>query len=332
MTIIYLGSTLDDLPGPMGRTTTSTFFDSAYQTEALAADMEGVVPLHIVLPATVTGDLWLHYRLFHNRNSATGMGNADGSQLSVYNASGQLLAAIDMTDGVTRAVAYGDTTVTSGGSFTWATLGAPTYTFDVRVAVSSSNIVVDYYVNGSLVATATAANTTGNKAKPNTVVLDNADIQGTNGSSAGNGISEVIITDGESTVGWRLATLKPDGAGNYTQWIGDWTHVTNALDGLFISAADTGIRESWTLANYGGPTTPASIRGVFTTFFGDKGVGGPQNFASFLRIGGADYEAASQSPLPGFQYIFEWANDPSTSNPWNTTAFNALEAGIRALT
>lgn len=330
MAVVFCGSKQHDFGTALYTTTTTTFFDSAYQTDGLGGNMEAANGMFVLLPAAVSGDFWLHYRLFHNRNISSGMANADGMQCSFYDSQRRLLAYVDMLDGITTAFANGDSLVTGTGSYTWPSTGNPTLTFDVRVAVSASSIQIDYYVGGTLVSTATASNTTGGKGKPQYIAIDNDDIQGTSGGD--NGVSEVIMTDGESTIGWRLATLNPNGAGNYNAWGGDWNSIVNGGDGRFLVAAETGLRESWALSDYNGPATPASIRGVFVKLQGDKGDTGPQTYQAFLRLSGSDYDAAAQTPVAGSFNMFEWANNPATSAAWDTSVFNAMEAGVRSQT
>lgn len=330
MAVLFCGSTKAEVNTSLYEVMTAGYYDPLYQQSALAGDMEANPAAYIDLPVTVTGEMWLHYRLYNNRNTSSGLTNADGIQCSFYDEDNLLLARIKMDNGSTRAEAHGDTQVNSGYNFAFEPLGRPTYTFDIRVEVDGSNIVIDYYVNGALLCTATAANTVGGKTGVRRVVLDNNDIQGTNGSA--NSIQEIIITEDENTIGWRLATLIPESAGTYTQWAGDYTHLLNSEDGRFLLAAETGIRESWFVSGYNGPTTPSSVRGVFVGFNGIAGETGPQTYAAFLRIGGSDYEATPQTPVEGVRNLFEFALDPSTVAAWNTVTFDTMEVGVRTLT
>lgn len=332
MPILFVGSTRSEIDTIMEDTTTTTFFDSAYQSQGLVGPTEDTVnTILFPLQATVTGSLWLHYRYFHNRNSASGMGNADGQQMTFWDANNVLIGTVNMLDGRTRVEVNGDSVV-NGAYWTWPAVGAPTLTFDVRVQVTASDITMEYYVNGALVSSATAVNTVGAKTGVRLVMLDHNDIMGTNGATAGIGMSEVIITQDEPTIGWRLATLRPDGAGTYGAWGGSWTHVLNPDDGLFLLAAETGLRESWSLGNYNGPATNAAVRGVFMSARADRGPTGPQTVQGFLRLSGVDYDGTPQAALRNRVLLWEWANNPATGLPWDSAVFNAMEAGIRSST
>lgn len=328
MSVVFVGSRIHDFGTAASRELNTAFFDSDYQNEGIRVPMEEATAMTVLLPTAVSDDLWVHYRIYHNRNFASGMANADGIQISFFDIDRNELAYIDMADGVTRAFANGDTVVAGTGTFTWPSVGNPTITFDIRVSVGA-NIVIDYYVGGMLLSTATAANS-GGKGKPIFISIDNNDLQGSSGGD--NGVSEVIMTDGESTIGWRLATLDPDGAGTYTAWTGDYLDIQDGTDGRFLIAASTGLRESWNLSPYNAPPTPSGIRGVFVKFQGDKGDTGPQAYQAFLRINGDDYDATPQTPVPGLFNLFEWADNPATAAPWDTSAFATLEVGIRSQT
>lgn len=326
MSVIFCGSTVSDVLTVAVDNATATYYDNLYQKSGLFGNMGTTTPITVNLPVAVTNDLWVHYRCYYGNNGFN-VSFADGQQMSFYDVTGAEIARVEVQDGQSRCEAVGNTTVV-GAWWAWGSANA-TYTFDIRLAVSGTNIVLDLYVNGVLVSTATASNTTALKGKPKLVKFDNNDF---GGDDRYFGISEIIMTDNESTIGWRLASLVATSAGTYAAWLGDYTHTLDAYDGRFIQAAETGIRESWNLSAYAGPPTPASIRGVYSKIIGSKGATGPQTVTPFVRLGGLDYEKTPLSPVAGQFLMFEWSQNPATLLPWNTSAFAALEIGVRSAT
>lgn len=147
------------------------------------------------------------------------------------------------------------------------------------------------------------------------------------------GISEFIVTNGENTIGWRLAGLEPDGSGQYTQMLGSYEDVIKCKrDFNFLSAAESGIRESWTVGSYNGATVGYEIRAVGMKFRAQQGVGaGPQSMQHMVVIDGSPYES-SEVPLQPMKTLHShiWEVNPATGNPWDFAELADLEFGVRS--
>ena len=328
MSILFVGNVSADFGAAWTDSSSISVRDSAYSPTAMfyngQTDSDPGSAGSVSLPINPTGDVWLHFRY---RTPAANTTNSvvDGHLITFRAANGAQLARFDILDAGFRAEANGDTNVV-GASTIPST--STVYTYDLRLAVGA-NIVLELYQNGTLISSATAANT-GGKGVCRQVVFDMFDY-----SSNANGqfqLSEVIITDeAESTIGWRLATFDPISAGFHTGWEGDFNSVVNPYDGRFIYAGAADLRESWVHSAYAGPGSPTSIRAVVAKLTGDRGGSGPQNVAPFLRIGGTDYDAPSVPLDYRFKQLGVWAQNPATSSPWTAADLAALEAGVRSL-
>jgi hypothetical protein len=153
--------------------------------------------------------------------------------------------------------------------------------------------------------------------------------------SSGNTIlsfSEMVATDGESTIGWRVAALKPNGNGANTDWSGDYNDIVTAGDGTMISDATVGDKENWTLSAYAGASSPASIRGLVTKYMASKGTTGPQNIEPIVRLSSTDYFKSPVSPDNIKAIYADWTVNPATSAAWATSDLTSIQVGVRSAT
>lgn len=336
MAIVFLASDAAEVGGVSINTFTAGEFDSNYTDRAFGpviptSNASDAQPIQFTVP-TISSDLWLHYRLkvssVYSAPTTTNFGivweffSANGTSLA------QLQARGPSTGNGWRATVFGDTTV-NGVAFA-GPYGA-TATFDIRLAVDNSNITLDVYMNGVLVSTATAANSTGLKGKPKFCAEQNTYVY--NKSSGTNfpiSHSEMVATDGESTIGWRVAKLAPAGNGANTAWTGDFNDLATLYDGNMISDGTVGDKESWTVNSYAGAASPASIRGLVVKYSASKGTSGPQNIEPLVRLSLTDYLKSPVSPNNVDVIYADWTVNPATSSPWSTSDLSGIQIGVRA--
>lgn len=327
MTILTVSNLAVDFGGASTNTTSTTERDPNFSPNSIT--MQNNVASTFGWGTTpASDDLWFHFRV---RTDVNLNSNADGYWMSFYNANNQRVARIDMTNANIFAVAYGDSTV-NGNQVAMA--ANTIITIDVRISIAGGDLTIEVYNGGgpTPVTTATSTNVAA-KDLPTYVVFDNNDISGSN-----NAIwyySEFIVTDGEDTRGWRLATLEPNVNANYNDWNGDVNEVGDSAPATTIQSDAGGQRQSWTNTAYAGPASPSSVRAVISKTQAARGLAGsPSQITQFLRIGGIDYDGSAQViPVGGQQTILEvWSDDPSTTSPWNTTALAALESGLLSST
>lgn len=340
MTINFVGSTAADLGGTTQKFTIATrpttgygtnLYDTDYSSECAGVqtsqDIYTSGGFVINTPAHV-GDFWCHWRT--QFNSISNVSNLDGDWVEFYDASDNLLAHIQILNNEYYIQAHGDTVV--DGAVAFAPTSYTPYIFDVKITVGA-NIVAEFYVNGTLMSTATAANTGGKTACVKSNFQHTDMYFGSSGTASWLMYSEVIVTDDESTIGWRVATLNPDSTGNSTDLIGDIAGLLEGSDGLTVSGATNGDKGSWTLSTYNGPTSPSGIRALVTKTKSQAGVTGPQNLQHFLRVGSTDYaNGVDLTPDPSVGETVIWDNNPATSSPWATATLTGLEQGVEIKT
>lgn len=327
MTILNVSNLAMDFGGVVTDTTDLDERDPAYSPTGVTMQ-NGATSVLGWDDVAVSDDTWVHFRV---RTDALFNANADGYWLTFQNEAGQDLARVDLTNAAVYAVVYGDSTV-NGTSALLA--GSTTYTIDLRLSTAGGNLTFEVYSGGgaSPITSATVANT-GGKLGPVHVMFNNNDISG--GSTAIWHYSEFIVTDGEDTRGWRLATLEPNTNGNYNDWNGDVNELGDTDQATSVQSDTTGERQSWNPTAYGGPASPSSIRAVVAKSNSARGItGSPSQITQFLRIASTDYDGAAQVFSTGEQKsVLEiWGDNPDTGLPWDTADLATIEVGLLSTT
>lgn len=159
----------------------------------------------------------------------------------------------------------------------------------------------------------------------------------TNTSNGDSYYSEVIIADW-NTIGSRLQTIIPNGAGNYNAWTGaGYTAVDELNPGAdFMTAASTNLRFSTAFSDIGALATGEIIAGVKVAGAFTKDLASPQSVDYFTRISGTDYDGTDQTAPSATNSLTNisqsWATSPATSSAWTVTELNAAEFGVRSRT
>lgn len=327
MTILFVGSSPSDLGGSVQPNTTTNGRDpnftpvgsSAYVPNALADSGESFT-IHTA-PST---DYWLHFKVKTGRFDS-GV-NADGYWIRFWDGN-DLVAMYDLNNGIQRLV--GDPDGVNTIKVISSLSNTTEYTIDFHISQSGGDVILDLYTGGILYDTLTW--TPGSlPAGVDKVTFDHYDIDSSFDPPLDFYYSEVIVTDGEPTLGWRLSTLTPAADGNYTDWQGDYQSIEEANDGLQISTGYVNQKQSWTLSAYGGPASPTSVRALVNKIRGSKGATGPQTIIPFVRAGGTDYSSAGYNP-DGADELVVLDNNPDTGLAWNpATDLATLEIGVKS--
>lgn len=324
MGIIDCANTPEELGLPSSAGTTSaTGRDNAYVPNGLLLLTEQQMTWN--LPA-YTGEFWLHFKFRLTGGVATAAGTPN--HFAIFDANNSELCRMmkSATGAAWRIRVFGDTTVTATNTITYA--GSVDYTFDVKVVVIAANITVEVYSNGTLVSNATAANTTSGKGVPRRVDWNNTDLI----SSGDIRYNEIFAMNDESTINRRLSLRTPNTLGNYSQWSGAIGDLTDSDPNTVIQADANGERFSYNPTAYGGPASPAAVRGVMVKSLARRISGTPSKLNHFLRISGVDYEGTGLTVPLGDHVRHVWDNNPSTGLAWTGAQLSTFEAGLKAET
>jgi hypothetical protein len=330
MTVLHLGHQVTDLTGVSGLISTDAAgFDADLDSNCIkvTSDRANAVPITCEFAAPA-GDLWYQERYVSPAASA-GSIISGGQLLRFYDASDVEIAQI-RTEAGTEAyhcAAIGDTSVLGSAAFVAA--NGTAYWLDVQVSVGA-NITVNLYVDGTLLGTATAANS-GGKGKPVRVVIQNVNLHGSGGATFWYH-AHIAVLDGVSTVGRRFARRRPSAAATHTDLIGAVADLADADDATRMGSAAAADRQSWTLTGPTGPGT-GTIVAVHQKLRAQRGVSGPTKVGGSLRIGGTDYDATTQTAPADAPaaLISTWTQNPATTSAW-TSGTLPTEAGLLTAT
>jgi len=323
MSILFVGSRAVDLGGACIQEFSASYYDANFSSECaecLAPNYGGSNGFNLAHGAAASDTVWYH---FYVRTGGSMIDTGyDGHWFTIYNAAGDEICRWDILYGTSFAQVFGDTTV-SGIEFTIAEEAH--MIIDIKVVVGA-NITMECYINGALQSTATAANT-GGKLGPTVFMMQHEGMVNTYGGDSFY-YSEFIITDNESTLNWRIATLVPAAQGTYDQWNGTFADVVSLNDGLSINTAVANQKESWTLTAYNGPATTSGVRSILNAYNANIGIAGPTQLTPFIRHAATDVDGITIAP-DGMTFEDLTVN-PQTGLGWDTADLATLEIGVKS--
>lgn len=333
MAILFVGNTGADVGGQPSIAVNATGRDAAYSPNSVSVvgpqgSSAGSPEMFVIEYLPPAGDtIWFHCRMA--MTGSPGGTLADGYLFRFKNANHQYVAAYELNNGNTIAQVLGDTTVNSAEGT--PTLSVTTFTLDLRLTVNNTNIILDIYINGTLSATATAANNVGLKIMPYQIL---AEINGVgSGGSSGSRFwfTEMVVADVD-TRGWRVACLEPNTTGTYTDWAGAITDIQghDTASGIVSNTANQ--RFSYNPTAYGGAATPTEIVAVVSKVSSSNVGGAPSKLKHFLRIGGTDYESAQFNPATTPRNMAVWETNPATASPWVVADLSTFQTGFKSET
>lgn len=146
--------------------------------------------------------------------------------------------------------------------------------------------------------------------------------------------SQVIVAD-TCTIGWKLMTYVPSGAGNDSAWTGTYADI----DKVFDNYAATNIHTVTDNAVSNFAVTPITapdgslIKGFIVTAYARKGLlGGPSNLQMNMRTGGVNYFGTPFALDPAVlgPNITIWDTNPNTGLPWIDADLVGINVGAKA--
>lgn len=145
-------------------------------------------------------------------------------------------------------------------------------------------------------------------------------------------ISQNIVAD-EPTIGWRVTTVPPTGAGATTDWTGGYTEVDEITvsDADFVNSDTANEVELFSHST----TIPSgyTVRAVAVTARARCGASGPQNLQLALRSSGTTYFSGSKALDVGYgAFVHIWETDPATSAAFTNASANSFQFGVKSIT
>lgn len=205
---------------------------------------------------------------------------------------------------------------------TWAHTFNTLYKFDCKIICGASGSF-EWYVTSNMSVDPTLA-LSGSASMVSVTDIDRIKTYATHASStAGNPRNSEWIWGDESTIGHRYAFAAPTGNGTYTAGSGAFTDVDEAVtsDADLSTLAANGDAETYT---HSAMTLPAgAVKAVQIETRLRNVAGGAQNVKARIRVGGVDYDQASNYAGIGTSfsnYRARWATNPAGGSWTSTTA------------
>jgi hypothetical protein len=252
-----------------------------------------------------------------------GVGSSEGSLIAFYAGATEVFRLKASSATLQMSALIGASITNIGSAVAWA--GTAGYeTIDLYIDGNDASGEAKLYLGGTLVGTASAVDLS--------LVASITSARFYGYSSTQQYISQVIIAD-EPTIGMRLLTRYPNGAGSDTAWTGDYTGIDEIIinDADFINSSTNGQVEMVTQT---GPAitgyTPRAV-GVYAR--SKWGGTGPENLQLALRSGGTNYFSTSKAQDVGYSaYGNIWETNPATTADWLSSQIDALQPGAKAVT
>lgn len=149
--------------------------------------------------------------------------------------------------------------------------------------------------------------------------------------------SQIMITEGKSTIGGKVKYNRPSAAGANSGWTGAFTDVNEAVnnDATANASATAGQRQTYAMQDVTLPSAAYSIQGIWQWVRAKNDGAAPANIKLTVRISAVNYDTAANIANVGLGYSnsgTRWDTDPSTSAAWTVANWNAAEAGFLSAT
>lgn len=307
-----------------GHTTTAGRFVNTASRGALVVE-QGVSEIELNASANLT-EGYIHMYLYQEAVA----GNVDG-WIQIKKLDGSNAFRINLnSDGTWDFDKYSGATwvnlFTTGASMLSNSAGAIDIYINVHASTGSVVIYKDGVSQGSY-----SGNTS----------IDNASFgrlhfYGQTGTANELNVSQVIIAN-ESTLGWVLATLSPDGNGANTAWTGSYTDIDEFIldTGDYIEAIATNLVETSTVSNINAAYSTYNVKAVAVGIRASNDSGSViSDLQACVRVSSINYFSPNLSlPKDGADYsrYYVWDLNPNTTSAWSQAAVNALEVGVKSV-
>jgi hypothetical protein len=218
---------------------------------------------------------------------------------------------------------------TTAGSFT-ASVQTLVNTVDIHTVTNSASGSIVVYFSGTkrLEVTGLGLSGLGGITKVRFNGMSNGPFHG------GCRYSQVVMAD-EATVGMKVHTFYPSGAGATDDWpTGTWASIDEVAysDGDVITTTTANQDELFTGTLVGTFAPEDAIRAVCVTARARHSATGPQNIQLSIRTGGANFYSSTLSLDAAYgNSINVWETNPNTSVAWTSANITALQFGVKSI-
>lgn len=329
MSILYVGALAQEIANGTLSSTAGTY-DADYAPGNLNVPV-GDNTLHMVATPikAETADIWLHCNWYLSASQVVSNNFGWGFDLiTARDTNGvQMFAIGDAGRGVNGDYFTLRPTANGIGAVNIAkvTPVAKLVALDLHWVYASGVTTITMYIDGLKVATATGTRTS-------TAPLSS--VQFGNMTKTGYvSYSEIIITGGgESTLGWRLASMLAAGDGAVTEWHGTFSDLATADTTTGIWTDQANKHHIGTFAAYNGASNPLGIRALvqFGRFI-ENSSGLTLQGSVYNTAGQMMYDTYSQNFVDEARVLTVWDKNPTTGNDWRPSEFTGFQGGFKSL-
>lgn len=324
MSILFVGALAPEFVNGTLTTAVPEAYDAAYAPGALAMPVgDNITRMTASLLAVGATDCWMHFNYYQSQRQISG-GNSD--LVGLYGLSGRQMLALSGSyagGGVTIRLELG-----AAGASADAMALIPLNklcTIDLHYTSDGTKETGELYIDGLLALSVTL---------PSTFNTGCYSIQfGSQLTTSPAYFSEFIVTGGgESTLGWRLASMLANSDGHLTEWNGDFANLATVDTTTGIYTDQPNKRHTGLFSAYNGAANPLGIRALVQ-------VGRYIESNSGLTLQGMMYDIAGASPITTFDANFTdgsrvitvWDTNPVTAVDWVPADFTNFEGGFKSL-
>jgi hypothetical protein len=221
----------------------------------------------------------------------------------------------------------------TGASPVWTNVGSA---FSFSTGYADVDLRIDINTSGSHSFEFMRAGTlaaSGTFSQPSFTDIRSYDISGI-GSVATGHFSQVLITEGVSTLGAVVASCPPTALGANTGWTGPVTSIneTGLVDSNFIYSDAASQVSTFVTTDAAVPSGNAIQAVVVNARIKSDNATGPQDIQAAVRIGSTNYFSPTLTVGSGFDFVpYVFPTSPATLTEWSAAEFNGSETGLRSI-
>lgn len=321
MTVIFVANTANEVGGVSFSTDDVEAHDPDYASEDIRFNLsDNSSSIANLAFSSNETDVWFHFRVHTPATQFSERSTADGYWLYFMDQDNNTCAGVDILNGRLYLEVQGNEEPNP-----IILQENTTYTIDIHVEISGSDMTISFYTNEVLDQTHTAGR--GSATAFSGVRLEHNDMSRFGGYVS---YSEFLAATVD-TRGMRVCTMLPSADGTETDFDGDYTALLSPFDANSALGFNNGDISTFEIENYSGAASPSSIDFVVLKHLTRKGSSGPQNAKPVVRVGSTNYEGSQFSPENEFG-LAVWDENPDTNAGWTVSDVNALEIGMKAET